>query len=173
DAEGQEQGRGAVEIDLAAHKVVHHGAVGAKHPDPESLPLPHDLTGILFDGSATWFSARSGVSRWQESELRRWGENERMGSEVCYAVARGMDGTIWAATTAGIGRFDGKQWRFADADDAIAVPTRALVKDGAGRMWVATSKGLRVLPAGGGKPPVASGEPVVDGDMLDATLDRY
>jgi ligand-binding sensor domain-containing protein len=101
-----------------------------------------------------------------------------MGSEVCYAVARGLDGTLWAGTTAGIGRFDGKQWRFADADDAAAVPTRALVKDAAGRMWVATSKGLRLLGAGGAsaqRPPPTStpGETVVDGDMLDATLDRY
>src|SRR6185369_15106598 len=149
DAEGQEQGRGAVEIDLAAHKVVHHGAVGAKHPDPESLPLPRDLTGILFDGSATWFAARSGVSRWQESELRHWGENERMGSETSYAVAKGPDGTIWAATSAGIGRFDGKDWRFADADDAAAVPTRAVVEDAGKRIWLATSKGLRRLPASG------------------------
>ena len=71
---------------------------------PESLPLPHDLTGVIFDGTATWFSSRSGVIRWQESELRRWGENEHMDSEVCFGLGKGIDGKIWAATSGGVGR---------------------------------------------------------------------
>jgi ligand-binding sensor domain-containing protein len=172
--DGQEQGRGAVEIALGTGKVIHHGAAQAVTPDPESLPLPYDLTGILFDGPATWFSSRSGMSRWQESELRRWGENDHMTSEVCYGVAKGLDGSVWAATSAGVGRFADKRWRFVDADDPASVATRALTRDAAGRIWLATSKGLRVLTAAGVTPTrLDPGETVVDDDSLDTTLDRY
>ncbi len=113
--DGQEQGRGALEIAPASSgkgAVIYHGALAPKENGPESLPLPHDLTGVFFDGAATWFSSRSGIDRLQESELRHWGENEHMVSEVCLGVAKGSDGKIWAATSVGAGRFDGTEWRF-------------------------------------------------------------
>jgi hypothetical protein len=179
-ADGETQGRGAVEIDLVSHKVVRHGPPAANGQDAasaESLPLPHDLTGVLFDGTATWFSSHSGMARWQESELRRWTENEHLESETCYAVAKGPDGQIWAGTSMGIGRFDGKEWRFGDADGPAAVATRAIAHDAGGRTWLATAKGLRVLPAGaaaaGGRAGPAAGERIVDDDVLDAAPDRF
>ncbi len=174
--DSQEQGRGALEIALApAGKatVIHHGALSPKEASAESLPLPHDLTGVLFDGAATWFSSRSGIDRLQESELRHWGENEHMDSEVCLGVARGGDGKIWAATPAGAGRFDGAEWRF-PGDGPAATPARALALDGGGRMWLATAKGLRVLdPAEAGAPRLVAGTSIVDDDMLDLALDRF
>jgi hypothetical protein len=187
-SDGQEQGRGALELTLpgagaaagAAQSkgglVVRHGNFPGANASPESLPLPYDLTGVLFDGKATWFSARSGINRWLESELRHWGENEHMDSEVCLDVARSSDGKIWAATSAGVGRFDGTEWRFArDVDvDADAPATRALASDVGGRMWLATGKGLRVLDA---REAIAvrlpAGTRVVDDDILDLTMDRF
>jgi fructose-1,6-bisphosphatase/inositol monophosphatase family enzyme len=189
-SDGQEQGRGAVELAPATGgAIVRHGAFPGGAASPESLPLPYDLTGVIFDGAATWFSARSGINRWQESELRHWGENEHMDSEVCLDVIKGIDGKIWVATSAGVGRFDGTEWRFTqkgdgDGDGArdgdgvqkgdAAPPTRAVVNDGAGRMWLATAKGLRVLGANeASAPKLPPGAAVVDDDMLDLTVDRF
>ena len=181
-ADGQEQGRGAIEMAPAGGgAIVRHGAFPGSDASPESLPLPYDLTGVIFDGTATWFSARSGINRWQESELRHWGENEHMDSEVCLDVAKGIDGKIWVATTAGVGRFDGAGWRFAQSGDGdgtlkgAGVPaTRAIASDGASRMWLATARGLRVLGANeAGAPVLPPGTPVVDDDILDLTVDRF
>ena len=174
---GQEQGRGALEIALATHRIVRHGPVEKRGASPESLPLSHDLTGVIFDGDATWFSSRSGISRWQESELRHWGENEHMDSEVCFGLGKGLDGKIWAATTGGVGRYDGTEWRFAaddNADAALHAAVRGVINDGAGRMWLATSKGLRVLRApDANSSRLGAGELVVGDEMLDLTLDRF
>ncbi len=172
----QEQGRGALEISLAPSgkaTAVHHGALSPKETSAESLPLPHDLTGALFDGAATWFSSRSGIDRLQESELRHWGENEHMDSEVCFGVAKGSDGKIWAATSGGAGRFDGKEWRFT-GDGPAATAARGVAADGAGRMWLATAKGLRVLDQKEASASLlAAGTLIVEDDMLDLTLDRF
>jgi hypothetical protein len=172
----QEQGRGALEIALpSAGKgaVIHHGALSPKEASPESLPLPHDLTGAFFDGAATWFSSRSGMDRLQQSELRHWGENEHMDSEVCLGVAKGSDGKIWTATSAGVGRFDGNDWRFT-GDGPAATPARGVAADGAGRMWLATAKGLRVLDAKEASASIlVAGMPIVDDDMLDLAFDRF
>ena len=174
--DGQEQGRGALEIAPASSgkgAVIYHGALSPKEKGPESLPLPHDLTGVFFDGAATWFSSRSGIDRLQESELRHWGENEYMVSEVCLGVAKGSDGKIWAATSVGAGRFDGTVWRF-PFDGPGAAPVRALAADGGGRMWLATAKGLRVLDSTEASAPrLGAGTSVVDDDMLDLALDRF
>jgi ligand-binding sensor domain-containing protein len=102
-----------------------------------------------------------------------------MDSEVCYDVAKGSDGQIWAATSAGVGRFDGKEWRFGQqsegkSTDGEAPATRALAGDGSGRMWLATARGLRVLDAReAGARTVAAGARVVDDDVLDLALDRF
>jgi len=174
--DGQEQGRGALEIapvSTGKGTVVHHGALSPKDASPESLPLPHDLTGVLFDGAATWFSSHSGIDRLQQAELRHWGENEHMLSEVCLGVAKGSDGKIWAATSLGAGRFDGTEWRF-PFDGPASTPARALALDGGGRMWLATAKGLRVLDAKEASAPrLGSGTSVVDDDVLDLALDRF
>ncbi len=183
--DGQEQGRGALEITLppagsTKGTVVRHGGAPGKAATAESLPLPHDLNAVLFDGAATWFAARSGIARLQESELRQWGENEHMSSEVCLDVAKGSDGKIWVATPAGVGRFDGNEWRFAaegpkgDGDGDGAVATRAILNDGGGHMWLATAKGLRALDAAAADAPrLGAGDLIVEDDMHDLAFDPY
>jgi hypothetical protein len=163
---GQNIGYGAVEIELGTRRALHHRAPReGESPHPENLPLPHDVTGLVFDGSAAWFSSRSGARRWQESDLRSWTEDDGLESEVCHGVIKGPDGKIWLATSAGLARFDGKAWRMGGSNEAI--PTRGLARDRSGRVWLATSRGLR-MTAGAGAAPVVV---VVDGDMRDVTVD--
>jgi hypothetical protein len=166
NADGEDSGRGAVEVELGNGHAVLHGPQ-AKQRASEALPLPASLNGIVFDSGATYYASSSGISRFQEGQLRSWGENEGLTSELVHAIARRPDGAIWAATSEGLVHFDGKDWRPLGTTE-LAV--RGLATDGKSRAWVATSKGLRVLD--GASDP--GGAPVVvAGDMRDVVADRF
>jgi len=88
-----------------------------------------------------------------------------------HAVSRGPGDLLFAATSEGVGRFDGKSWRMVgDGEDAI-VATRGLARDASGRLWVATGKGLRLVTPADAQAQ-RSGELVLEGDMRDVRLDR-
>jgi hypothetical protein len=172
-ADGSDSGHGAVEIDLGnGHAVQHRPRRPNEKTPAEALPLPTSLTGILFDSGATYYASLSGVSRWQEGQLRTWNENDGLASESVHAIARGSDGAIWAATSQGLARFDGTNWLPLGATDLV---TSGLARDGKGRVWVATAKGLRLLPpdAAGTDADPARAPVMVEGDMRDVEADRF
>jgi len=166
---GDDVGYGAVEIDLQTGVAVQHRPHReGEAASPEALPLPADLTGILFADGATWFSSLSGVHRFQEGQFRGWGETDGLPSDLCWSIGRAGDGTIWAATSEGLARWDGKSWH--PAGNAVGA-TRGLGTDDQGRLWVATSKGLRVLPRGASD--LAAAPTLVSGNMFDLARDRF
>ena len=172
-ADGVDSGYGAVEIELGnGHAVQHRPHKANEKVAAEALPLPSNLTGILFDSGATYYASLAGVSRWQEGQLRTWSENDGLASELVHAIARGSDGAIWAATSGGLARFDGQNWRPLGTTEMV---TRGLATDGKGRVWVATAKGLRALPPGA---TAADADPgrvptVLAGEMRDVAADRF
>ena len=110
--DGDQVGYGAIEVDLGTGKSVQHRPLRAGEKGAaEALPLPASLTGILFDGGATWFASLSGVSRWHEGQLRSWTENDGLASESVQGIARGPDRLVWVATSEGLARYDGHDWR--------------------------------------------------------------
>jgi hypothetical protein len=168
---GDDLGYGAVEIDLQTGLSVQHRPRKAGEPAPiESLPLPADLNGVLFDGGATWFASLSGVARFQQGQLVSWGEAEGLASELCWSVARGADGAIWAATSEGLARFDGKSWHPAEGTDA-KVAVHGLATDDAGWLWAATAKGLRIV--GRSTVNFDRASLVIPDDMRDLTRDGF
>jgi hypothetical protein len=171
--DGADRGWGAVEIELSnGHAVQHRPHKPNEKIAAEALPLPSNLTGILFDRGATYYASLGGVSRWQQGQLRTWSENEGLSSELVHAIGRGSDGAIWAATSEGLARFDGQNWRPLGTTE---LPTRGLATDHSGRVWIATGKGLRALPpsaAGAGADP-ATAPVILAGDMRDVTVDRF
>jgi hypothetical protein len=165
---GEDIGYGAVEIDLQTGVSVQHRPRHAGETAPvEALPLPADLNGVLFEGGGIWFASLSGVVRFQQGQLSTWGEAEGLPSELCWGVGRGGDGAVWAATSEGLARFDGKSWHGA-AGGKVAV--HGLVADDAGWLWAATAKGLRIAGRGGELDP---GSLVLPGDMRDLTRDGF
>ena len=171
--DGSDSGYGAVEIELGNGHIVQHRPRRSNEKMPaEALPLASSLTGMVSDRGATYYASLSGISRWQEGQLRTWNENEGLASESVHAIGRASDGAIWAATSAGVARFHGQNWRPIGSTE---LTTHGLATDGKGRLWVATAKGLRALPAGeaaAGVDPAAA--PVVlGGDMRDVTADRF
>ena len=169
---GDDAGYGALEIDLQTGLSVQHRPrkVGETAPI-EALPLPADLNGVLFDGGATWFASLSGVVRFQQGQLVTWGEAEGLASELCWGVARGGDGAIWAATSEGVARFDGKSWHPAEG---AKVAVHGLATDDAGWLWAATAKGLRIVGISGhGAANLDRASLVIPDDMRDLTRDGF
>jgi hypothetical protein len=169
---GNQVAIGAVELKLPYLDVnLHRFGKNDAAARPEQLPLSADATAILHDDNATWWSSRSGMWRWQAGQLRHWGEHDGMDSETCQGVALGPDGKIWAATAAGLARFEGKVWRLVGGGERRAL-TQGLVRDNQQRLWVAAARGLRVLD----REAVARGQTgniVVTDGMRHVTIDRY
>ena len=172
--DGNDSGYGAIEIDLGnGHAVQHRPHRANEKVAAEALPLPSNLTGILFDSGATYYASLAGVSRWQQGQLRTWSENEGLASELVHGIGRGSDGAIWVATSEGVARFDGQNWRPLGTTELV---TRGLATDGKGRVWIATSKGLRMLPPadkGAPAPDPGAAQVVLAGDMRDVAADRF
>jgi hypothetical protein len=170
-ADGADSGWGAVEIELGnGHAVQHRPHRANEKIAAEALPLASSLTGILFDSGATYYSSLAGVSRWHQGQLRTWSENEGLASELVHAIGRGSDGAIWVATSEGLARYDGQNWRPLGTTELV---TRGLTTDRRGRVWVATSKGLRMFPAGatGAAADPGNAPVVLAGDMRDVAAD--
>jgi hypothetical protein len=174
EGEPQDVSAGAVEIDLASHHATQHRALKeGEQPSPDMLPLPAALTGVFFDDGAVWFSSLSGVSRWQQGDLRTWGENEGLASELVHAVGKAPGDAIWAATSEGVARLDGKIWRALSGAEEAIVACRGLARDATDAMWIATAKGLRRVPAADAKAGGRIGDVVVTGDEKDVRMDRF
>jgi ligand-binding sensor domain-containing protein len=165
---GEDVGYGAVEIDLQTGISVQHRPRRAGETAPvEALPLPADLNGVAFEGGGTWFASLSGVARFQQGQLATWGEAEGLPSELCWSVGRGGDGAMWAATSEGLARFDGKSWHGAPGGK---VAVHGFATDDAGWAWAATAKGLRIAARGG---DLDAGALVMPGEMRDLTRDGF
>jgi len=126
----------------------------------------------VFDGGATWFASLSGVCRFQQRQLESWGEGEGLPSELVWAIDRGPDGAMVAATSEGLARFDGHSFH-PFGGERFAV--HGLATDGRGMMWAGTNKGLRPvqLAAGAPAPSLEAAPEVVDGTLRDLVPDGF
>jgi len=71
--------------------------------------------------------------------------NNGLRSDVAHALLQTRDGHIWAATGAGLSRFDGTRFVTFLTVNAPGLPDdliRCLAEDAAGTLWVGTQKGL-------------------------------
>ncbi len=170
DKEGEARPYGAVEEDVARQRALHHRSYGKEESGPPgALPMNNALTGIAFDGASIWLSSRVGVIRWHESEMKVWSENEGLETEVCHDVALGPGRQVAVATADGVGTFDGRVWSF-PAGGPARVRTHALARDGGGRLWAASPKGL-VLITDRSTRIFGSRNGLVEDAVVDVTVD--
>ena len=116
---GEESGRGVIELQLPSGKSVYHHAARAGEPrSPAAIPLAGDVRAVRFQRGPTgtpdaiWFCTSLGVIRSAagEEKITRWSENDGLASDSCNDLSILADGSIWAATSRGAARFDGKTW---------------------------------------------------------------
>lgn len=113
---------------------------------PGSLALPDDIRDVFF-GEQTWLATDSGVCRIAaKGQIHLFTENDGLESELTYALAKGPKAEVMVASHGGVGRFDGRAWRF-DLNAALRKDTRGLVMVG-DALWAATSAGVVRLKAG-------------------------
>lgn len=132
---------GVVVIDAGATTALYHRSTLIPTEDrPQgSLALPDDIRDVLFAGE-NWYATANGVCRVRGLKVDLFTENEGLESEIIYAMGRTARGQVLAATHAGLGRFDGKYWRF-DGEGPLRTATRALLTRGES-VFVGTSRGL-------------------------------
>jgi len=115
--DGQELGRGVIELQLPSGKFIYHRVThaGQTHP-PEMIPVPGDVRAVRFQAGtaavpdAQWFCTSVGVLRAQPGKppkLTHWTENDGLPSDSCEDLSVQDDGVVWAATREGVARWSG------------------------------------------------------------------
>jgi len=81
--------------------------------------------------------------------LTIYSEREGLPSGSVKTFAREEDGTVWAGTTSGLGKFDGDRWRRVGDDEGYPrVDTLVLLLDSGGALWAVAQQRVFKRPAG-------------------------
>ena len=132
-----------------------------------SLALPDDIRGVWFRGPETWFATDLGVLRHLGDDVVTFTENEGLASELTYGgIAEGAG--VMVGTFAGVGRYDGKEWRF-DLAPQLNNASRVLI-NAAPWLLVGTTHGV-VQHARGAHRYLDARVGLVSDDVTDLYLD--
>ena len=165
DRDGQRRPWGLAVLGADGTVVSHRSTLlPSEERTPGSLALPEDVRDIMFHGDEIWVATDSGVCRVRGRDVDLFTENEGLESELVYGMAV-HEGKVIIATYAGLGRFDGKQWRF-DGERTIA---RAVESIGPA-LWIGTDSGLE-LRSGGATRRFGVGDGLLSADILDLHVD--
>ena len=197
-ADGQELGRGVIELQLPSGKFVYHRVThaGQTHPK-EMIPVPGDVRAVRFQTGtaavpdAQWFCTSLGVLRVQGGKLTHWSENDGLPSDSCEDLSIQDDGAVWVATRQGVARFDGgnlwvpfegasrtiggpARWPTSgkgdDDPDADPAAARAFVTVD-GRLWAGTSQGI--WPVTGSGKVIDQRTGLLDSAVVGMKVDRF
>jgi ligand-binding sensor domain-containing protein len=170
DPDGEDRPYGAAEVDLDEAKVIYHRTFpqGVATP-PGSLPIPNDVTAVLFRGKDLWFATKSGACRVQGKTVTLFTENEGLESELLRDIEEGPGGEIWVASMRGVGRYDGKRWRF-ERQGPLGAKIRSFARDPRGPLWVGTDRGL-VRVSGPQVDRYEAAQGLLEPDVIEVTLD--
>ncbi|NKF23014.1 sensor histidine kinase [Solimonas marina] len=97
---------------------------------------------------ALWIGlGEHGVARYANGRLTSYSEAQGFAHATVKSLATEADGTLWAATTKAVMRFDGRRWQ---AQPGLAsVGAQAVFVDRQGRVWLAGAGHIWMRPAGG------------------------
>ncbi|MCS6912078.1 MAG: hypothetical protein RMK29_20495 [Myxococcales bacterium] len=135
---------GAAEVSVDDGKVIYHRQKpkGAASNVTEGAPLPTDVVAVTFRGpDEIWFASKSGAVRLLDGKVKVFTENDGLESELIHDVVEGLAGTIWVATSRGIGIYDGVRWTFPQTGH-LNRRCSALARDPEGRIWVGSDHGV-------------------------------
>lgn len=88
-----------------------------------------------------------GAAFLKSGRIVTYGQSDGLPLAPVYALGQGAEGAIWAGTSRGILRFDGRRWQVTSQDWGLPqVASEQFVLDDHGRFWVSTLDGLFFLP---------------------------
>ncbi len=116
----------------------------------------------------------AGLAEASRPALRVYGVADGLKYSQVFCVAEDRDGMIWAGTSYGVSRYDGRKFESLTSRDGLPHDSvHALAVTGDGTVWAATQDGLaRIAPAVGalGEPRVVPLPPSVRESGLNPTL---
>lgn len=117
-------------------------------PQGRKLPATAIATLKAFDDGALWIGYRyGGVSVLTGNTQHHYNERDGLpASAGVWGLERDGAQRLWAATTQGLFRLDGKRWVAAGGTPATSFKT--LLRDRAGNLWAQGNDGVYQLPAG-------------------------
>ncbi|MBK7534481.1 MAG: hypothetical protein IPI49_03725 [Myxococcales bacterium] len=133
------------------------------------MPIPRGVVDGEIRGDAAWFATSEGVARLAAGEVKLWDENNGLRSELTRAVAVTRGNTVYVATRAGVGRFDGARWLF---PPQLGFEVNDLAVTNGGQLWMATSRGIAAYD-GSKVRRVDLRRGLVENQILDIAVDRY
>jgi ligand-binding sensor domain-containing protein len=172
DTDGEDRYYGAAEVDIDEAKVTYHRTYPrGQTPPPGSLPIPNDVTAVLFHPGEIWFATKSGACRVRERQVTLYSEAQGLESELLRDIDDGPDGEIWVASMRGLGRFNGKSWRF-ERHGPLGHRIRSLARGEHGRIWLGTDRGL-VLADGARLEVFGTTRGLLEGEVTDVAVDGF
>ena len=142
DNEGVVRPHGVALVDLSLGVVAYHRATrdAASELDRGVLPIPINAIGVSFAGVETWVATSEGAAAVRDDgTVKLFTESHGLRSELLRGIAVNPGGTVFVATRAGVGVYDGAKWLF---PRALRYSVRALEFADDGRLWMATDRGL-------------------------------
>lgn len=117
---------------------------------PAGQPLPSVRFLLALPDTSLWIGHRvSGASLLRRGRIVTYGAKEGLPDGPVTAFARDSGGTVWAATAAGLARFDGRRWKEVGPDEGfpggLTIP---VLVDRRGTVWAGTFQGFYFLPRG-------------------------
>jgi hypothetical protein len=134
-----------------------------------SLALPDDIRDVTFVGGEVWLATGAGVCRVRGITVDLFTENEGLESEIVYSIARNAKGEMLAATQSGVGRYDGKWWRFG-LSGPLATSTHVLYPAGE-TIWAGTARGVMQWVAQGKDRVIDAKQGLASDTVLDLAID--
>jgi signal transduction histidine kinase/ligand-binding sensor domain-containing protein len=121
--------------------------------NPIITSLVQDRRGFL------WVGTQDGLYRFDGRGFVRFGRQEGLPSSFVEALHVDTSGVLWVGTAAGLALVEGEAFRIFGPKDGIpgGIPPQGIGSDPAGRLYVATSEGLRELRDGRFVDPLATG----------------
>jgi signal transduction histidine kinase/ligand-binding sensor domain-containing protein len=118
-------------------------------PPPGQVLQPHGIQFLLpLPDTSLWIGhLTSGVSVIHREKVITYEARDRLPSGTVTAIARDSSGTMWASTTRGLARLNGRRWEEVGSEEGYPGGfTEPVLVDARGTVWVGSSAGIYVLP---------------------------
>jgi len=161
---------GVAIIDVALGTVAYYHASSDRRELAQGvIPVPVGAVDAAFRDRDVWVATSEGAVRLRGADVTVWDESDGMVSELVRAIAVAGKGSVFVATGAGVGQFDGARWMF---PRELAFPVNDLVLGADGRLWLATDRGVAVVWDGRVR-RVDVRRGLLENRIADVALDEY
>lgn len=161
---------GVAVVEIGAGKVQYHHDTDDAEERQKMMPVPMDAMDADMRGGSAWFATRGGVAKLSAGLVQLWDESNGLRSAMTRSIAvTPRAGAVFAATAAGVGRFDGTSWAF---PTELGFEVNDLAVTTSGQLWMATGRGIAAFD-GERVRRIDTRRGMVENEVKDIVVDRY